>query len=58
MDGMAIIAGKVWHRPTSPADTLRLSILDRREAIQEFCTINGKSLSLDEIAEKCIVEQH
>jgi len=58
MDGMAIIAGKVWHRPDKAGQYFTLIDLDKHEAIQEFCTINGKSLSLEEITEKFIVEQH
>ena len=58
IEGMAIIAGKVWHRPDKAGQYFTLIDLDKREAIQEFCTINGKSLSLAEIAEKFIVEQH
>jgi len=58
MDGMAIIAGKVWHRSDKSGQYFTLIDLDRPEAIQEFCTINGKTLSLEEIAKKFIVEQH
>ena len=58
IEGMAIIAGRVWHRPDKAGQYFTLIDLDKREAIQEFCTINGKSLSLAEIAEKFIVEQH
>jgi putative DNA primase/helicase len=58
LDGMAIIAGKVWHRADKVGQYFTLIDLDKREAIQEFCIINGKSLSLEEIAEKFIVEQH
>ncbi len=56
--GMAIIAGKVWHRPDKVGQYFTLIDLDKHEAIQEFCTLNGKSFSLEEIAEKFIVEQH
>ena len=58
IEGMAIIAGRVWHRPDKAGQYFTLIDLDKREAIQEFCTINGKSLSLAEIAEQFIVEQH
>ena len=58
MHGMAIIAGKVWHRADKAGQYFTLIDLDKHEAIQEFCTINGKAHSLEEIAEKFIVEQH
>ena len=32
--------------------------LDKHEAIQEFCTINGKPISLEKIADIFIVDQH
>ena len=56
--GMAIIAGKVWHRFDKAGQYFILLDLDKHDSIQEFCTINGKSRSLAEIAEKFIVEQH
>ncbi|HEY7570221.1 MAG TPA: phage/plasmid primase, P4 family [Nitrososphaeraceae archaeon] len=58
MDGMAIIAGKVWHRPEKANQYFTLIDLDKQDAIREFCTLNGKSISLEEIAERFIVEQH
>jgi hypothetical protein len=58
INGLAIIAGKVWHRTDKANQYFTLIDLDNHEAIQDFCTINGKSLSLEEIAEKFIVEQH
>jgi putative DNA primase/helicase len=58
LDGMAIIAGKVWHRADKLDQYFTLIDLDKPSAIQEFCTINGKHLTLEEVAEKFIVEQH
>lgn len=58
IDGMAIIAGKVWHRSDKVGQYFILIDLDKQKTIQEFCTINGKPLSLEELAEKFIVEQH
>jgi hypothetical protein len=57
-DGMAIIAGKVWHRPDKLGQYLVVIDLDRKRAIEEFCTISGKIVSLNEMAQKFIVEQH
>jgi P4 family phage/plasmid primase-like protien len=58
LEGMAIIAGKVWHKADKAGQYFTLIDLDKREAIQEFCNINVKQISLEEIAEKFIVEQH
>ena len=58
MNGMAIIAGKVWHRADKAGQYFTLVDLDKREAIREFCTTNENSLSLEEISKKYIVEQH
>jgi putative DNA primase/helicase len=58
LDGMAIIAGRVWHRADKLDQYFTLIDLDKPSAIQEFCTINGKQLTLEEVAEKFIVEQH
>jgi hypothetical protein len=55
---MAIIAGKVWHRPDMLGQNLVVIDLDKKEAIEEFCTISGKIVSLDEMAQKFIIEQH
>ena len=57
-EGMAIIAGKVWHRADRAGQYFTLIDLDKREAIQEFCFRNEKQLPLERIAEKFIVEQH
>ena len=56
-DGMAIIVGKVW-RGDHKGEYLIFVDLDNLKAIEEFCTRNGETVSLEQIAEKFIVEQH
>jgi putative DNA primase/helicase len=58
LDGIAIIAGKVWHRADMAGHYFTMIDFDKRDAIEDFCTMNEKLLSLEEIAEKFIVEQH
>ena len=57
-DGMAIIAGKVWHNETKKGLYLILVDLDNQKAIDEFCTRNGVMTPLSELAKSLIVEQH
>ena len=57
--GIAIIPGKVWHREDKNGLFLIVIDLDKLTAIQEVCTNgNGKSISLQEMSQKFIVEQH
>jgi WD40 repeat protein/bifunctional DNA primase/polymerase-like protein len=60
-DGMAIILGKVW-RGDHIGEYLIFIDLDNQKAIEEFCgyfsTSNGQPTTLNQIAEKFIVEQH
>jgi len=57
-DGMAIIAGKVWHNAAKKNLYLILVDLDNQKAIDEFCTRNGVMTPLSELAKSLIVEQH
>jgi hypothetical protein len=56
-DGMAIVVGKVW-RGNHTGKYLIFIDCDNRKAIEEFCTKNGQTVSLQYMAEKFIVEQH
>ena len=56
-DGMAIIVGRVWRGPYRGSHLIFLD-LDNKKAIEEFCTREGVTVSLDKIAKKFIVEQH
>jgi hypothetical protein len=56
-DGMAVVLGKVW-RGKHEGEYLVLIDLDNLRAIDEFCTRGGVSISLKQVAEKYIVEQH
>jgi P4 family phage/plasmid primase-like protien len=56
--GMAIILGRVWHRDERK-DYFFLGIdKDNEKAIVEFCSHNGKTITLWELASKTLVEQH
>jgi DNA replicative helicase MCM subunit Mcm2 (Cdc46/Mcm family) len=57
-NGLAIMAGKVWHRPDKYGSFLVLLDLDKRMAIQELSNLNGKTISLEQLASKFLVEQH
>jgi hypothetical protein len=57
-DGMAIIAGKVWHNVVKANLYLILVDLDNQKAIDEFCARNGVKIPLRELAKILIVEQH
>src|SRR5215210_4264129 len=55
--GLAIIPGKVWHGEHAGKYLIFIDC-DNFKAIEEFCTRNDKTVSLRDIAEKFIVEQH
>ena len=57
-DGMAIILGKVWHDLTKKDLYLIGVDLDNQKAIDEFCTMNGNKMSIAELADNVIVEEH
>ena len=57
-NGIAIIPGKVWHRSDKQGLYFTFLDADKSNAINELCTMNGKSITLQEMAEKFIVEQH
>jgi hypothetical protein len=56
-NGMAIILGEVW-RGEHKGNYLIFIDCDNKKAIEEICTLNGKRVTLQEIAEQFIVEQH
>lgn len=56
-DGLAIILGRVWRGEHIGAYLIFIDC-DNLKAIEEFCTRNGKTATLKQIAEKFIVEQH
>jgi putative DNA primase/helicase len=56
--GLAIILGKVWHREDKKDVYFIFVDADKRQGIQELCTRNGKTISLKEMSEKFLIEQH
>jgi P4 family phage/plasmid primase-like protien len=58
LKGMAIMPGKVWHRPDKTGEYFTIIDLDRAIAIKELCTRIDKTISLDIVAQKFLVEQH
>src|SRR5690242_18557448 len=55
--GMEVIAGKVWHRQDKKDYYLVVLDAVKIEAIKEICTRNGRTISLQEIAQITLVEQ-
>jgi putative DNA primase/helicase len=55
--GLIIVPGKVW-RGENQGKYLTHIDFDKKEAIEAFCTIDGKTSPLEKLAEKLIVEQH
>jgi hypothetical protein len=49
--GIAIIPGKVWHREDKKSLYLKGIDADNLKAIEEICTRNGRSISLNELAQ-------
>ena len=56
-DGIAIVVGKVWWG-SHAGEYLIFLDCDNSLAIQEFCTRNSRTVTIEEIAQKFIVEQH
>ena len=56
--GLAIIPGKVWHKQDKKHLYFIFIDADKREGIQELFTRNGRTISLEKISEKFLVEQH
>jgi hypothetical protein len=55
---MAVIPGRTWHRKDKIEQYLICLDADKRKAIEELCTRNGKTISLQKLAQKFLVEQH
>jgi hypothetical protein len=56
--GMAVILGRTWHRKDKMVQYPICLDVDKRKAIEELCTRNGKTIALQELAQKFLVEQH
>jgi Bifunctional DNA primase/polymerase, N-terminal len=57
-EGMAVVAGKVWHRSDMLDEYFVIIDADKANAIDELRTLNEKSIPLKELANKFLVEQH
>jgi hypothetical protein len=56
--GLAIIPGKVWHKQDKFDIYFIFVDVDKKEGIQELCTRNARTISLEKMSEKFLVEQH
>jgi DNA polymerase elongation subunit (family B) len=57
-NGIAIILGKVWHNPLKTGLYLTGVDLDNQKSIEEICNRVGKPVSLSQLAQWTLVEQH
>src|SRR5918995_336900 len=55
--GIAIVTGQIW-RGKNKGKYLNGIDCDNKKAIEEICTKDGKTISLQELAKWTIVEQH
>lgn len=56
-DGFVIIFGKIWRGKYEGKYLIGIDI-DTELGIKEFCTRNGKTITLSELGHKTVVEQH
>jgi hypothetical protein len=56
--GIAVIPGRVWHKEDKQNLYFTFIDADKQIAIDELCTRNGKKITLQEMAQKFLVEQH
>jgi hypothetical protein len=57
-NGIAIVAGKVWHNPYKADLYLNGIDLDNQKAIEEVCNRNGNTITLSQLSQWTLVEQH
>ena len=57
-NGISILPGKVWHQEDRKGLYLIHLDADRKTAIDELCSTNGKQMTLKGMSHKFIVEQH
>jgi hypothetical protein len=56
--GIAILPGKVWHRPNLCGYYLIFTDFDKQMGIEEVLTRDGRTKTLQEAAQLTIIEQH
>jgi hypothetical protein len=57
-EAITIIPGKVWHNEEKQGLYFIFLDADKQKSIDELCSRNGKTTTLQEMAQKFIVEQH
>jgi hypothetical protein len=57
-NGIAVILGKVWHNKQKSGLYLNGIDADNLKAVQEICSRNGKTITLQELAQWTLVEPH
>jgi DNA replicative helicase MCM subunit Mcm2 (Cdc46/Mcm family) len=57
-NGLAVMLGAVWHRSDLSGYYLVGIDADNKKAIEEICTRNGQTNTLEEFASMTLIEQH
>jgi hypothetical protein len=57
-NGLAVMLGAVWHRSDLSGYYLVWIDADNKKAIEEICTRNGQTSTLEEFASMTLIEQH
>jgi DNA replicative helicase MCM subunit Mcm2 (Cdc46/Mcm family) len=56
--GLAVMSGRVWHRPDKQDEYFVILDLDKEEAINEICSMYGTTISRKQLGSKLLFEQH
>ena len=56
--GIAIILGRVWHNPGKSNLYINAIDCDNKSAIREICNYHGRQISVQQLSNWTIVEQH
>lgn len=57
-NGIAIILGKIWHNPQRSDLYINAIDVDNLVAVNEVCYYKGKQISVQQLADWTVVEQH
>src|SRR5215211_6904702 len=58
LKGLAIIPGKIWHREDKKGLYFTFVDMDKKQAIEEICSRNDRTITLEQMAQTTLVEQH